>query len=162
MIHNQHGSLLCEDFKVLATVLALTQSTSGWVSQWSGRFLGITGWDPVTCWHPPIFLYWIGVYSTINSSKIIGNFHALLNFNRLYLKLNQFICNQLPNLPDHRVLPIHCPPLPFMLTTIEEVPYFEHAIQSLFKHMSFWYPLLEPHQPTYSWPLKNGCPHWKP
>ena len=32
--------------------------------QWSGRFLGITGWDPeclqvqpVTCWHPPVLLY---------------------------------------------------------------------------------------------------------
>ena len=46
----------------------------------SGRFLGITGWDPsglqvqpVTCWHPPVFIYWIGVY-TINSSKWSVNF----------------------------------------------------------------------------------------
>ena len=29
--------------------------------------------QPVTCWHPPVFLYQIGAYS-INSSKIIGNF----------------------------------------------------------------------------------------
>ena len=32
--------------------------------------------------------------SSINSSKIIGNFPAvLMNFNQLFLKLNQFICN---------------------------------------------------------------------
>ena len=27
---------------------------------------------------------------------MIGNFPAVLNFNQLFLKLNQFICNQLP------------------------------------------------------------------
>ena len=32
------------------------------------------------------------VYS-INSSKMVGNFPALFNFNRLFLKLNRFICN---------------------------------------------------------------------
>ena len=36
------------------------------------------------------FLYEIGVYST-NSSKMIGNIPAILNFNRLCLKLNRFI-----------------------------------------------------------------------
>ena len=36
------------------------------------------------------------------SSKMIGNFPAILNFNRFFLKLSQFICNQLPVLPDHR------------------------------------------------------------
>ena len=42
-----------------------------------------------------------GVYS-INSSKTIGNFPAIvLNFNQLFLKLNRFICNWLPVLPDH-------------------------------------------------------------
>ena len=29
----------------------------------------------------------------MNSSKMIGDFHAVLNFNWLFLKLNQFICN---------------------------------------------------------------------
>ena len=32
---------------------------------------------------------------------MVGNFPAVLNFNRLFLKLNRFICNQLPVLPDH-------------------------------------------------------------
>ena len=76
--------------------------------QWSGKFLGIiTGWDPsvlqvqpVTCWHPPVFLYKIGIYS-IDSSKMIGNFLAVLNFNQLFFKLNRFICNKRPVLPDH-------------------------------------------------------------
>ena len=35
--------------------------------------------------------FW-GVYS-IDSSKMIGDFPAVLNFNRLFLKLNRFICN---------------------------------------------------------------------
>jgi hypothetical protein len=69
--------------------------------QWSGRFFGqnqrlrssCLQVQPVTCWQPPAFLYWIGVYS-INSSKIIGNSLAVSNFNRrLFLKLNRFICN---------------------------------------------------------------------
>ena len=42
----------------------------------------------------------IGVYS-INSSKMIGNFFAILIFNRLFLKLNWFICNELSVFPDH-------------------------------------------------------------
>ena len=37
-------------------------------------------------------------------SKMIGNFHAVVNFNRLFLKLNRFICNQLLVLPGHRLL----------------------------------------------------------
>ena len=32
---------------------------------------------------------------------MIGNFPAVLNFNRLFLKLNRFVCNELPVLPDH-------------------------------------------------------------
>ena len=32
---------------------------------------------------------------------MIGNFLAVLNLNRLFLKLNQFICNYLPVLHDH-------------------------------------------------------------
>ena len=32
---------------------------------------------------------------------MISNFHAVLNFNQLFLKLNRFICNQLLVLADH-------------------------------------------------------------
>ena len=31
---------------------------------------------------------------------MIGNFPAVLNFNRLFIKLNQFICNQQDNKTD--------------------------------------------------------------
>ena len=48
--------------------------------------------QPVACRHPLVFLYYIGVYS-IYSSKMIRNFLAVLNFNRLFFKLNRFICN---------------------------------------------------------------------
>ena len=34
---------------------------------------------------------------------MIGNFPDVLNFNRLFLKLNRFICNYLPVLPGHSV-----------------------------------------------------------
>ena len=35
-----------------------------------------------------------GVYSTVDSSTMLGNPPAvLMNFNRLFLKLNRFICN---------------------------------------------------------------------
>ena len=37
----------------------------------------------------------------MNSSKVIGNSPEVLNSNRLFLKLNRFICNYLPVLPDH-------------------------------------------------------------
>ena len=33
---------------------------------------------------------------------MIGNFPTILDFNRLFLKLNQFICNKLPFLRNHR------------------------------------------------------------
>ena len=33
---------------------------------------------------------------------MLGHFPAVLNFNRLFLKLIRFVCNQLPVLPDHR------------------------------------------------------------
>ena len=46
--------------------------------------------QPVTCSHPPVFLYKIGVCS-INSSQTTGSFPTLLNFNRLFL--NRFIYN---------------------------------------------------------------------
>ena len=32
---------------------------------------------------------------------MMGHFPAVLSFNRLCLKLDQFICNTLPVLPDH-------------------------------------------------------------
>jgi hypothetical protein len=72
-------------------------------AQWSGRFLGITGWGPTGLQVRPVdymwtssgvFRYEIGVYS-IDSSKMMGNFNFLQswNFNRLFLKLNRFLCN---------------------------------------------------------------------
>ena len=39
---------------------------------------------------------------------MIGNFPAVLKFNQLFLKLNRFICNELPLLPDHRLTPNAC------------------------------------------------------
>ena len=72
-----------------------------------GEILGITGWDPSVCksnrLHVDILrcsFTRFGVYS-INSFKLIGNFPAVLSFNRLFLKLNRFICSRLPVLPDH-------------------------------------------------------------
>ena len=38
------------------------------------------------------FLFWFGIYS-LDSSKMMGNFHEVLKFNCLFLKLNQFIWN---------------------------------------------------------------------
>ena len=35
---------------------------------------------------------------------MIGNFFAVLNLNYLFLKLNRFIYNELPVLPDHGVI----------------------------------------------------------
>ena len=45
---------------------------------------------------------WGYVYTSIDSSKMIGGNspEVLMNFNRLYLKLNRFICNQPPVLPE--------------------------------------------------------------
>jgi hypothetical protein len=34
---------------------------------------------------------------------MIGKFPAVLNFNQLFLKLNRFICNIVPVVPDHRL-----------------------------------------------------------
>ena len=64
-----------------------------------GRFLGIIGWGPSVCksnWlHVNIlqfFFYESGVYS-IDSTKMVGNFPGILNFNRLFLKLKWFFYN---------------------------------------------------------------------
>ena len=40
----------------------------------------------------PVFLYWFELYST-DSSTTIGDFPEVLNFDRLFLNLNWFICN---------------------------------------------------------------------
>jgi hypothetical protein len=65
--------------------------------QWSGRFLGITIWDPSVCesklnrLHVDIlrvFFIKLGIYST-NSSKLTGDCPAVSNFNQLFLTLNR-------------------------------------------------------------------------
>ena len=67
--------------------------------QCSGRFLGITGWNASIYKSNWLLVHILrlsfikfGVYS-IDSSKMIGNFPVVVNFNRLFLKLNRFICN---------------------------------------------------------------------
>ena len=73
-----------------------------------GEILGITtGWDPSVCksnrLHADILRFSfikIGVLHSINSSKTIRKFLAVLNFNRLFRKLNRFIGNYMPVLPD--------------------------------------------------------------
>ena len=64
-----------------------------------GKFLGIVGQEPSdskSSWlHVDIFRFCFHsfeVYFFIDSSKMIGNFPEVSNFNRLFLKLNQFIC----------------------------------------------------------------------
>ena len=37
---------------------------------------------------------------------MIGNFPAILNFNRIFLKPNQFICKKLLVVPDHWDKPV--------------------------------------------------------
>ena len=73
----------------------------------SGEILGITGQDPSVSksnhLHVDIFrffLYLSQVYS-IDSSRMMGNFPDVFNFNRLFLKLNRFICNK------HSAFPVH-------------------------------------------------------
>ena len=64
-----------------------------------GKFLGIVGQDPSVSesnrLHVDIFRFFfhsVEVYS-IDSSKMIGNSPEVFNFNRLFLKLNRFICH---------------------------------------------------------------------
>ena len=113
------GDVASPDWPILVTWVETrrldTRGTRGWFAvlriffpvgrlglpapvQCPGRFLGITSWypsvsqvQPVTCWHPPVFLLWIGEYSKY-SSNMNGNFPAILNFNWFFLKLNWFIC----------------------------------------------------------------------
>ena len=64
-------------------------------------FLGIVGEDPSDSksnWlHVDIFRFcshsFDEVYSSTDSSKMIGNSPEFSNSTRLFLKLNQFICN---------------------------------------------------------------------
>ena len=65
----------------------------------SGEFFG-HNWSKSYCFQVqlvtwcdrPVFLQRFEVYST-DSSKLMGNFNEVLNFNWLCLKPNQFICN---------------------------------------------------------------------
>ena len=64
-----------------------------------GKFLGIVGQDPCDSkssqLHVDIirfFFHSFEVYSRY-SSKMIGNSPEISNFNRLFLKLDPFICN---------------------------------------------------------------------
>ena len=75
-----------------------TNIRHNWVSD-RGIFLIIIGWNPSVCksnWlHVNILRFSfikLGLYS-INSPKMIGNLPTVFNFNQLFLKLNQFICN---------------------------------------------------------------------
>ena len=65
--------------------------------QWSGRFLGMMGWDPSVPkpnrLHVDILRFSfikLGYIYSINSSTMIGNFPAVLNFSRVFLKRNVF------------------------------------------------------------------------
>ena len=70
-----------------------------------GNFQGIVGQDPSDSkfnWlHVDIFQFrFIHLrYYSIYSFKMIGHSPKVQNFNWLFLKLNRFICNQLPVLP---------------------------------------------------------------
>ena len=87
-----HSSwLICE-----VTLYCMSDVDSVWIpyTQCSGRLWGITGWDPIVCKTGYMltssrFPLLIGVYS-INSSKMTGNFPGDLNFNQLFLKLDQW------------------------------------------------------------------------
>jgi len=61
--------------------------------QWDGATLALKSQQPVM----------IGGNRrhSVKRPKMISNFPAVLNFNRLFLKRNRFICKWLPILPDH-------------------------------------------------------------
>ena len=76
------------------------------------KFLGIVSQDPSDSnpnrLHVDIFQFCshsIEAYS-IDSTRLIGKFHEVLNFNMLFLELNRFICNQPPVLPGHIPMPL--------------------------------------------------------
>ena len=76
------------------------QHVTGTWKQCLGRFLGIIGQNPSvsksTKLHVDIFRFvFINLrYTFSKSSRLTGSFYDILNFNWLFLKLNQFICNQ--------------------------------------------------------------------
>ena len=68
-------------------------------TQYPGRIWGIIGQDPSDSksnrHHVEIFRFLIDWFRYILqiSSKMMGNFPEVLNFNRLFLKVNRFVCN---------------------------------------------------------------------
>ena len=46
----------------------------------------------VQCCGLSVFLYCFEVY-IVNFSKTVGNVYEVLNFNGLFFKINQFVCN---------------------------------------------------------------------
>jgi hypothetical protein len=114
----REGMILVEDLRgkvrIFSSLGGLMQVRSAlcpsclWVAgcEWFGAVIGeIFGHNlltsqclrvqSVTCSHPPVFLHQIGLYF-VDSFEMVGKFPAILTFNRLFLKLNQFICNSLP------------------------------------------------------------------
>ena len=73
------------------------------IEQWSKPVIGeifghnITGWDPSVCKSNRLHILRFSFYKICiyfkDSSRMIGNFPTVLNSNRLFLKLNRFICN---------------------------------------------------------------------
>ena len=83
----------------MVTVYMIVELRSPSLGEVRGKFLGMVGQDPSDSesnrLHVDIFWFCFHtseVYS-IDSSKMICKFPAVLNFNRLFLKLNRFICN---------------------------------------------------------------------
>ena len=83
----------------MVTVYMIVELRSPSLGEVRGKFLGMVGQDPSDSesnrLHVDIFWFCFRtseVYS-IDSSKMICKFPAVLNFNRLFLKLNRFICN---------------------------------------------------------------------
>ena len=95
---------------VMKTTLSFAEENAP--NQWSGRFLGMIGWDPSVCksnqLHVDIlrfsFILSLAAYSTYYS-KMIGDSPDISNFNRLFLKLNWCI----RNLTNCRFSPIIAP-----------------------------------------------------
>ena len=82
---------------IFPIMLSVPQNIVMNLNQWSGRLLSITGWDPSVCksnWlHLDILRFSfikLGYIYSINSSTMIGNFPAVLNFNRVFLERNLF------------------------------------------------------------------------
>ena len=75
---------------------------------------------------------------------MIGNFPAVLNFNRLFLKLNRFICNLLPVLPDHCRKPLIAlaPSLLFWLAPTPGLRATDHGAVE-FRDVDVWLRVVE-------------------